>query len=603
MPAALLALALLVAGAVAATTCHSFSVNATPSAGAAPLCPDGAGVGCTFVADIAIDVDVLTMSRFDGWFGPDSVRLSSQTSGAITNSLGCSTPGGTVLLLTAQTIYTGGSLTLSWVYELASPSCAAPAAWYGLTPTSVTLGGVLPGGTTLTGAASPTPALNNSAIPCPQTTPICLDTWVSVANGSGAPTVTGCPLTGACDFHLFASFVPATLRLQWLDVLGGPMQASLLSATGLPGVTARCTPGTSVLSLGNTGTLTAQWPLAAECVVGRAAMTAPAASGDIDVFLLSNALALGVYAGTGSLVSGNNSLDLAAVVCNATYSPTPTVSQSATTTGTGTRTMTPSNLPTPSQTPSVSATRTSTRTPTQTPSESPTPTSTRTPTQTPSGTLTQTRTASQTPTPSVTPSKTPTISLTSTPTPSITSTQTPSTSQAPTVTATPALTSPVTPSQTALPTDTRTQTPTNTRTRSPTRTASPSPTGTPSTTTSPGISASPTRTASQTPSPSNTRTSSPSPSATRTRSPTPSATPSIGFTLTPQPSGGGGGGGHDKLSTAQIVGIVLGSVGVAVLLSLLAVALLAWLRPLQKAPARRPGGIQYTNIDPPALVL
>jgi len=597
---ALLVLAALVAGTLAATTCHSFSVNATPSAGAAPLCPAGAGVGCTFVADIAIDVDVLTMSRFDGWFGPDSVRLSSQTSGAITNSLGCSTPGGTVLLLTAQTIYTGGSLTLSWVYELASPSCAAPAAWYGLTPTSVTLGGVLPGGTTLTGAASPTPALNNSAIPCPQTTPICLDTWVSVANGSGSPTVTGCPLVGPCDFHLFASFVPATLRLQWLDVLGGPMQASLLSATGLPGVTARCTPGTSVLSLGNTNYVTAQWPLAAECVVGRAAMTAPAASGDIDVFLLNNALALGVYAGS---VSGNNSLDLAAVACNATYSPTPTVSQSATTTGTGTRTMTPSNLPTPSQTPSVSATRTSTRTPTQTPSESPTPTSTRTPTQTPSGTLTQTRTASKTPTPSVTPSKTPTVSLTSTPTSTVTSSQTPSTSQAPTVTATPALTGPATPSQTALPTDTRTQTATNTRTRSPTRTSTASASATPSTSASPGVSASATRTASETPSPSHTRTASPTRSATRTPSPTPSATPSIGFTPSPQPSGGGGGGGHDKLSTAQIVGIVLGSVGTAALLALLAMALLAWLRPLAPAPPRRPGAVRYVSVDAASLVL
>ena len=122
--AAMITLLLVVcaaAGASAATTCHSFSVNATPAAAAPPLCP-ASGTGCTFVADIAIDVAAMTMSRFDGWFGPNYVRLSSQTSGTITNSLSCSTPGGNVLLLTAQTIYTGGSLTLSWVYSLPTPS-------------------------------------------------------------------------------------------------------------------------------------------------------------------------------------------------------------------------------------------------------------------------------------------------------------------------------------------------------------------------------------------------------------------------------------------------------------------------------------------------
>ena len=582
---------LLAAGTHAATTCHSFSVNATPAAAAPPLCPSS-GVGCTFVADIAIDVVAMTMSRFDGWFGPNYVRLSSQTSGTITNSLSCSTPGGTVLLLTAQTIYTGGSLTLSWVYSLVSPSCALPAAWYELTPTSVTLSGVLPGGTALTGAATPTPALNVSAIPCPATAPLCIDAWVSLLDGAGSPTITGCPLSGPCDFHLYASFVPATLALQWLDVLVGPAQASLLSANGgLPGATARCNPGSTALTLGNTAPLLVGWTTTIDCVSARASLV----TSNVTQFVLNTPLSLGVYSELAGDTGGNNSLPLVAISCPPSYSTTPSNSQTPTGTPTATRTPTGSNLGTPSGTPSNSATRTPTRTRSGTPSAPGTATPTRTPTQTRSQTLTQTRTGSQTPTRSGTGSNTASPSNTPSRTPTRTATGTPSNSQGPSTTATPALTSDPTPSATPLPSDTRTQTPSTTATASntpsntPTRGPSASATASPSLPPTLSTTATGTRTSSQTPSVSPTR------SATRTASPsaTPSLTPGYTPPVTPSPPHHNAG---DNLTGGEIAGITIGAVAGALLLAAAALVALWWYRPLV-APARATGGVQYVRAD------
>lgn len=584
---ALLLVVCAAVGASAATTCHSFSVNATPAASAPPLCPSS-GVGCTFVADIALDVVAMTMSRFDGWFGPNYVRLSSQTSGTVTNSLSCSTPGGNVLLLTAQTIYAGGSLTLSWVYSLVSPSCALPAAWYDLVPTSLTLGGVLPGGTTLTGTASPTVALNTSAIVCPATAPLCIDAWVSLLDGAGAPSITGCPLSGPCDFHLYASFVPATLSLRWLDVLVGPAQASLLSATGgLPGATVACNPGSTALTLGNTPTLLVGWTTTEDCVTARAALT----TSNVTQFVLNAPLSLGTYSELAGDTGGNNSLPTVAVNCSASYSTTPTISQSPTMTRSPSPTPTGSNLGTPSGTPTNSATRTPTRTRSGTPSAPGTASTTHTPTQTRSGTLTQTRTASQTPTRSGTGSNTASGSNTPTRTPTRTPSETPSNSQGPSTTATPALTAPPTPSATALPTNTPTNTPSSTvstsfsATASPTRGPSASPTAT--TTTPPTPSDTPTATRSSTQSPSV------SPTRSQSRTPSSSATPSLTTNYTPPPSTSRAPHG-DSLSGAQIAGITLGSVGAALLLVALALLALWWWRPLTAPPASG-NGPQYVR--------
>lgn len=114
----------------------------------------------------------------------------------------------------------------------------------------------------------------------------------------------------------------------------------------------------------------------------------------------------------------------------------------------------PINYPTPTPTPSLSATPT--QTPSQTPTQTPTPTYTATATPTPTFTITPTRTPettlSQTPTPTATPSYTPsqtptqTQTPTTTPTTTVTSTPTPTQTQTqtPTVTATPTLTPSVT---------------------------------------------------------------------------------------------------------------------------------------------------------------
>ena len=131
----------------------------------------------------------------------------------------------------------------------------------------------------------------------------------------------------------------------------------------------------------------------------------------------------------------------------------------------------------PSPTPTPSVTATPTVTPTVTPSF--TPTVTITPTVTPSNTVTPSITPSNTVTPSITPSNTATPSVT----PSITPTTTVTPTNTPTQTSTPTNT----PTQTTTPTNTPTQTgtpavtPTQTRTPAvtPTQTITPTPTITP----------------------------------------------------------------------------------------------------------------------------
>ena len=119
---------------------------------------------------------------------------------------------------------------------------------------------------------------------------------------------------------------------------------------------------------------------------------------------------------------------------------------------------TPSDTPTVTNTPDLSATATFT------------PTLTNTPTKT--ATLTFTPTWTITRTPSVTPSRTPTA--TNTPSPTVTDTFTPSKTYTPTKTATKTLT----PTETDTPTATETLTPSPTRTNTPTKTATRTPTPT-----------------------------------------------------------------------------------------------------------------------------
>jgi hypothetical protein len=125
--------------------------------------------------------------------------------------------------------------------------------------------------------------------------------------------------------------------------------------------------------------------------------------------------------------------------------------------------------PTPTRTPSPTATATrtptSTATPTRTPSASPTASPTRTvsPTASPTETWTTTATPTRTATPSATSSSTPAISATPTRTPTASSTPT----RTPTASATPTRT----PTSTATATATSTSTPTATPTRTPTPTA------------------------------------------------------------------------------------------------------------------------------------
>jgi hypothetical protein len=234
-----------------------------------------------------------------------------------------------------------------------------------------------------------------------------------------------------------------------------------------------------------------------------------------------------------------------------TVAPTPAATPSQTPTITVSRTVTPSITatrsfavaaspsitatitPTISRSPSITATQTPTRTPTVTRTQSVTPTIGGTPaatiSTTPTITRTQSVTATQTPTitvsnsitPTRTPSITPTITVSNSVTPTITPTITPTRTATPSLTATQTATQ--TPTRTASPSITPTATPAVTTTRTPAVSPGATPPNTPSRT--PAISVSPSITATQTP----TIT----PTVTRTASITPTVTPTITPTITP----------------------------------------------------------------------
>ena len=146
-----------------------------------------------------------------------------------------------------------------------------------------------------------------------------------------------------------------------------------------------------------------------------------------------------------------------------TASITPTQTPTSTVTPSVTASETPTQTPTISLTPSVTASETPTQTPTST--VTPSVTASETPTQTPTNTVTPSVTASITPTvtptntvtPSVTAEVTPTVTPTSTVTPSVTAEVTPTVT--PTNTVTPSVTAEVTPTQTPTQTVTPSSTP------------------------------------------------------------------------------------------------------------------------------------------------
>jgi hypothetical protein len=203
---------------------------------------------------------------------------------------------------------------------------------------------------------------------------------------------------------------------------------------------------------------------------------------DTNTAFLGNILALtSISLNTGATLNGRALAQTGAVTMDANTvllvcvaAPTPTVTPTATATDappTATSTPTPTatdapptatSTPTPTQAP---PTATSTPTPTATDAP-PTATSTPTPTQTPP-TVTSTPTA----TPTATPTQTP-PTATSTPTPTPTATETP-----PTATSTPTATATLTP--TSTPTATATATPTATATATATPTPTPTITATP----------------------------------------------------------------------------------------------------------------------------
>lgn len=574
--AALLLLLAAAAGANATTLCLSGLANATASASSSPLCPGGGP--CPLLYDLRVNFSSGQLLQFDGWSGSNQARLSNSIGNAFINLYTCTVPSPGVLQLDFQTIYTGGSLTLSWVYSLPAPNCAAPSAWIGETPASLTYGGVLPDGTTLVGTPLPTVPINATTIPCPIDEVLCLDGVVTV-DGSGAPTITGCPLSGPCDMRLFAGFRPSTLELDYIDVQVGPVRASLVSTVDLSAATAVCAPGTNVLSLGNVPEFKTNWTLAGDCVDVRSVIDQPGASAPMDAFVLDDILQLGVYS-VGGGVNNISTVDALAGNCSLPYSTTPTISE----------TRTPTTTPTPSQTPSPTATPSNTPTPSQTRTTSPTRTATASPTAlptvspsapvTPSGTQTSTRTPSNTPTASVTPSQTPSTSQSATRTP----TQTPSATPAPTVSATQTGTPGFSPTRTASSTALPTNTPSGTPTRTPSGSNTPTQTGSAGATPSgtPTASNTPTRTPSGTPSATHTPTY--STSATRTVSPSrsSSATPSPSTGFTPPPPDDDDSSG---LSSAEI-GLIAGlSVAGALLVAALLIGW-AWWTQQPPLPAR-----------------
>jgi hypothetical protein len=177
----------------------------------------------------------------------------------------------------------------------------------------------------------------------------------------------------------------------------------------------------------------------------------------------------------------------------------------------------PTDTPTPTATATSSSTPTDTATPSNTPTDTATPSNTPTETATPSNTPTDTATPSNTPTDTATPSNTPTDTATP--------------SNTPTDTATPSSTPTDTPTPSNTPTDTAT--PSNTPTDTPTPSNTPTDTATPSNT--PTDTATPSNTPTDTPTPSNTPTDTPTSTATSTATdtPTPSNTPTPSPTATP----------------------------------------------------------------------
>ena len=224
-----------------------------------------------------------------------------------------------------------------------------------------------------------------------------------------------------------------------------------------------------------------------------------------------------------------------------TNSPTVTPTKSPT----NTRTLTPTRTPTNTRTPTPTATPTKTPTPTATPPFPPTPTPsatnspTGTPTATPTKTPTATLTNSETPTPTRTPSNTPSWTATPSLTPTVTPTQTPTLS--PTATPTPTWTNTATLTPTSTPTKTNSDTATPSPTLTPTPTLTITPTGTLPPTNTPTWTATPSTTFTSTKTPTVTLTATPSKTATNsptptvTLTPTVPATPTVSFSPTPLP--------------------------------------------------------------------
>jgi LPXTG-site transpeptidase (sortase) family protein len=210
--------------------------------------------------------------------------------------------------------------------------------------------------------------------------------------------------------------------------------------------------------------------------------------------------------------------------CYPAPTPTFTPTQTATVTITPTQTPTFTQTTTPTHTPTITRTSTSTPTFTHTITLTPTETATITPTPTPTATETETPTVTATPTETatVTLTPTPTATVTETPTVTATPTATSTVTRTPTSTATVTETPTVTATPTATSTVTRTPTSTATETETPTVTHTPTPTSTPTET--PTITRTPTTTPTETSTPTETATITLTPTTTRTPTLTPTVT-------------------------------------------------------------------------------
>jgi cytochrome c peroxidase len=246
------------------------------------------------------------------------------------------------------------------------------------------------------------------------------------------------------------------------------------------------------------------------------------------------------FSGTGFL---NTPTPTSTPTFTATASHTPTSTPTATHTASNSPTATPTDTLVPTETPTQTASQTPSNTttetpvpPTATPTETATATNTETntpvPTNTPTATATDTDTPTQTPSPTPTATPVPpTETPTSTPVPSETPTETPAPTDTPSVTATATETTTETPTETLTVTETPTETETSTPTPSETSIATATPTETATETPTETLTVSVTQTESPTlttvPSvtPTSTPTDSETPTATGTSSPTPSLTP------------------------------------------------------------------------------